>query len=355
MKTARPVVGLLALALACGRDERLAPLRTELYLAGVDTVYLDERAKPISDVTHLDIRDGWGIVIVDRPARAVRLYRRDGTFERELPHGEGPGELADPSSVAIMADGTIAVGESGQQRVATYRWDGAFAGSLEIPPVFAQRLTAAEDGTLFVGVRDVNQMSFLAFRKVGGRLISLGERLRWDPRVSKTPYWGSVALDYACAIGDSIAVVNSLLFDVRWMSASSGAAPLVPTPSWWHTPPVLRQRSLSGVGGRRALADWLGTLTVADGIARSGSILAISVAKYPRRRIDRLRALFTTQAIAWSLYSLDSGQHVADIVAPGRLVGGGEYFWTAQPADTLHGWRLVGYSLISSVHQPSQE
>jgi len=69
------------------------------------------------------------IVVVDRGARTVRLFRSDGEFRETIGGpGAGPGEFIDPVSVLVTAGDTIVIWDQGQLRVTRFGPLGELTG-----------------------------------------------------------------------------------------------------------------------------------------------------------------------------------------------------------------------------------
>ncbi|MGI8623741.1 MAG: NHL repeat-containing protein [Solirubrobacteraceae bacterium] len=74
---------------------------------------------------------GDAYVLDQRRARIVVFSRATGQPTRTIAsQGSGPGQLLDPSALAIDATGTITVADTGNERLARFGLDGSYTGSL---------------------------------------------------------------------------------------------------------------------------------------------------------------------------------------------------------------------------------
>lgn len=333
--------GASLLVVGCGvgvpADPSLEP--HSRFLVSMGTVVLEETKSPITDISDLAVRGGLGLAIVDRPGRSVRLHDEEGRLVRILPRGPGPQEIDDPSAIALLPDSVVAVGEAGRPLVKLFGWDGSFRGTIETPDIFAQRLITLNDGALVVGARAVETITFALYDNPRPGSEFSRTFYSWSPQVLDAPYWLSVADDHPVGIGDSVLIVNSLLFDARWF-AMSDSGRFSPPPDWWRLPRVPKAYEFSGVGGRRALAGWLAEMKLVRGVAESTGIIAIDVGEYSDSRVDRLTDLFRIETVGWRLIDRGSGATIADIESPGRLAAGGDFFWIVRPASKGVPWRL---------------
>ena len=70
-----------------------------------------------------------------RRARILVFNRATGLLVRTIgAQGSGPGQLLDPSALAIDAGGTISVADTGNQRIARFATGGGYLGR---PPASA--------------------------------------------------------------------------------------------------------------------------------------------------------------------------------------------------------------------------
>lgn len=330
---------LLSIASGC-RPEPPTLQPPETFLAVVDTIDLDDHGDPIAEVSSFAVLDGLGIAIADQAGRAVRLYDERGVFLRALPSGEGPGEVEDPTSVALFHDSTVAVGEAGVPVVEFFAWDGTSLGSASVPPIFAQRLAATPSGELIVQSRDVQSVTYTTLVESDTGWVASRTFYQWDPAIVETPYWASASLDYPVGIGDSVIVFNSLLFDPRWFTASDSGS-FGERPEWWMLPPRPEAGAFSGIGGRRALAEWLGEVDVVQGAAASLGVVAVDIGGHRSTVVARLKNLFMTHSLQWRLLDASTGRPIADIASPGRLLAGGSSFSVLLDANETHGWRVL--------------
>ena len=104
-------------------------------------------------------------VVVDRGARAVRLYDGEGTFVRTLGGpGSGPGEFAAPGQIMIMAGDSVAVWDDQLFRITRFTAEGELAGVHTVdmgtiskavePPLYPATVEPLRDGDLLVQLRE---------------------------------------------------------------------------------------------------------------------------------------------------------------------------------------------------------
>lgn len=75
------------------------------------------------------------IYVLDRGAGEVTVWGTDGRLLRRFGRiGEGPGELRTPTTVRVLDDGRIAVGEAFPARLLRFGPDGSLRGSLRVRP-----------------------------------------------------------------------------------------------------------------------------------------------------------------------------------------------------------------------------
>lgn len=71
------------------------------------------------------------LYVLDRGNTRVLVFDRTGRFVREVgKKGDGPGELQVPMSIAVLADGTLAVSDLAHRNLSLYGPDGAFRRSI---------------------------------------------------------------------------------------------------------------------------------------------------------------------------------------------------------------------------------
>lgn len=90
---------------------------------------------------------GDALVLDQRRARILVFDRGTGIPSRSIAsEGSGPGQLLDPSALAVDGSGTIAVADTGNERIARFAADGAYLGS--IPDVgVARGIAVTPDGS----------------------------------------------------------------------------------------------------------------------------------------------------------------------------------------------------------------
>lgn len=88
-------------------------------------------------VADLDRLDDGRLVVVNRSARQLLMFSRDGEFLRAIGRrGEGPGEFVDPVELGVMAGDSIVVWDWGSGRLALFGPDGSHGRSVRLrPPV----------------------------------------------------------------------------------------------------------------------------------------------------------------------------------------------------------------------------
>jgi hypothetical protein len=172
----RVVVGVLLFMAACGPGEsepRSYPVHDlEGDLERVAVVGLGEGAfRPVgaTDAGPTPLfaslaaaADGGGgdVVAVDRGARAVRIFRDDGTLRAEVGRlGEGPGEFQRPSWVGRCSPTTFTVLDLSLDRLSGLTLDGELVGvrRVEATPGYSlQEVRCSDDGTYVFASRDLS-------------------------------------------------------------------------------------------------------------------------------------------------------------------------------------------------------
>jgi sugar lactone lactonase YvrE len=120
---------------------------------------------------------GDAFVLDQRRARIIVFDRATGLPKRTIAsQGSGPGKLLDPSALAIAADGTISVADTGNQRIARFTTAGAYLGSrTDVGP--AVGIAVTPDGARTY----VNDKRYIRVFDAGGQQITefggLGNKL----------------------------------------------------------------------------------------------------------------------------------------------------------------------------------
>ena len=91
----------------------------------------------LSQVTFFAV-DGEGrVVALDFKEQRIKLYDKTGQFVRQIgKSGQGPGELGMPTGVQVLADGTIAVEDAGNRRLAFFKPSGEFIKNISMAGTF---------------------------------------------------------------------------------------------------------------------------------------------------------------------------------------------------------------------------
>ena len=128
-------------------------LDTLVVLGGVNVDDPDFQFTAVGSESVTGDADG-NLYVVDAMANKVLHYDATGAFVAEYGReGGGPGELMQPSGIAVGPDGTLWIPDFGNQRVNLLRTDGSEPGSIglgEDSGGVAGRLVARDDG--FFGV-----------------------------------------------------------------------------------------------------------------------------------------------------------------------------------------------------------
>jgi hypothetical protein len=120
-------------------------------------------------INALTVDDDGAIYVLDSQTLNVRVYGPEGAHLRTFGRsGGGPGELKQPSGMAFLPDGRLAVRDFGNTRINLYGRSGDVLGSLPIPggfftssPIFADRhgfiytdviIERTDDGRFFTGL-----------------------------------------------------------------------------------------------------------------------------------------------------------------------------------------------------------
>lgn len=112
----------------------------------------------VSDVTRLPTGE---IVVLNSGSHTIRVYDRDGRFEREFGgEGQGPGEFRYPTGISLIESERLIVWDNRPFRVSTFGVDGVFirsdrvsreaVGELISPPFFTEFSQLLSDGDILV-------------------------------------------------------------------------------------------------------------------------------------------------------------------------------------------------------------
>ncbi|MXW66881.1 MAG: hypothetical protein F4Z72_07790 [Gemmatimonadales bacterium] len=115
-----------------GPDFTIAPAYESRWIAGS----MDgEDWEIFGSIADLVFNEAGDLFILDEQAGHIVVLDRDGTYLRTISRqGEGPGELTDPESISLLADGRLAVFDGGRSGIQFVTPEGAYAESAPFDP-----------------------------------------------------------------------------------------------------------------------------------------------------------------------------------------------------------------------------
>ena len=115
-----------------GPDFTIAPAYESRWVAGA----LDgEDWEVFGSIADLVFNEAGDLFILDEQAGHVVAFDRDGVHLRTISRqGEGPGELTDPESMSLLADGRLAVFDAGRSGTQLFTPEGEYAESAPFDP-----------------------------------------------------------------------------------------------------------------------------------------------------------------------------------------------------------------------------
>jgi len=170
------------------------------------------------------------LVVADAGSRAVRLYDRDGVFERTLGGpGSGPGEFEDPTQILVPADDSVFVWDDAAFRITKFDSNGAFVGVRDVsrseianavaPPLYPATGVLLPGGGLLVRLiqKSKGLPATPRFRSSSGALRVSADLAQIETvmlfgdaeQVVVDSPWGPLAVTPALAMTASIAVQSS--------------------------------------------------------------------------------------------------------------------------------------------------
>jgi len=181
------------------------------------------------------------IAVADNGAANIRVFRQDGSFEREIGRrGEGPGEFSYLSSVSLLPPDTLVVYDSRLYRLTRFLASGSLVSTLQIqaedgfPELYLGRYSSGQMALSWIkqGPRDANAVSpdVMQFGRFGenGRLVSLTGTetgmVRFGSPVPFSPHL------HAVLVGDSLFVTNGLLPEIQVRDADGRIVRTVQVP-----------------------------------------------------------------------------------------------------------------------------
>ena len=113
-------------------DFTIAPAYEPRWIAGA----MDgEDWEVFGSIADLVFNEAGDLFILDEQAAHVVVLDRDGVYLRTISRqGEGPGELTDPASIALLADGRLAVFDAARSGIQFFTPAGEFAESAPFDP-----------------------------------------------------------------------------------------------------------------------------------------------------------------------------------------------------------------------------
>ena len=113
-------------------DFTIAPAHEALWTVGA----LDgEDWEVFGSVTDLAFNESGDLFVLDRQAAHVVVFDRMGAYLRTISRqGEGPGELTEPGSIAILADGRLAVFDRSRRGIQFFTQEGEYLESAPFDP-----------------------------------------------------------------------------------------------------------------------------------------------------------------------------------------------------------------------------
>ena len=113
-------------------DFTIAPAHEALWSVGA----LDgEDWEVFGSVTDLDFNESGDLFVLDRQAAHVVVFDRMGAYLRTISRqGEGPGELTEPGSMAVLADGRLALFDRSRRGIQLFTQEGEYLESAPFDP-----------------------------------------------------------------------------------------------------------------------------------------------------------------------------------------------------------------------------
>ncbi len=113
-------------------DFPIAPAHEALWTVGA----LDgEDWEVFGAVTDLAFNESGDLFVLDRQAAHVVVFDRTGAYLRTISRqGEGPGELTEPGSMAVLADGRLALFDSSRRGIQFFTQEGEYLESAPFDP-----------------------------------------------------------------------------------------------------------------------------------------------------------------------------------------------------------------------------
>jgi hypothetical protein len=127
---ALPLLGACRTGTA-GADDATPPWHAE----AIVTIGSDSGEASFASVRSLLFAKNGELLVVDHRGKEVKVFDATGEFLRRIGRsGAGPGEYADPYSIAWLGD-TLALLDPGNSRIGLFGPDGKWAGQLPVQPI----------------------------------------------------------------------------------------------------------------------------------------------------------------------------------------------------------------------------
>lgn len=306
----------------------------------VRSVALEEVADdPTVALTALTVSPGGDLYVVDGPAGRIRQFAPSGaavaTFGRP---GDGPGELRQPMSLALVGD-SIYVVERGSPRVTVFLGDSTVR-TWRLPAQYGFWIDRVPDG--FVAGLGTENERFAILAGDGTVRSRFGFR---DPKVRDTPYWVFFVAERAVRVRDEIIVSSSFRARLRRYSLTGDSIGTFgePPPTWIEptAPPAVQD--LDPESRRDRIADWSRSFTVVTQLAVvDDSLIVVGYGHHEPSSSDPGSVVHETADV----YALSGAKLHEGVPFPWPIVAGGRVLYVidaAPPAPwTISALEYVG-------------
>lgn len=217
-------------------------------------------------VTDLAFNDAGDLFVLDEQAARIVVFDRVGAYVRTISRqGEGPGELSDPSSMALLSDGRLAVFDRSRRGIQFFTPEGEYLDSAPFDPQrgmpnfvrawlpdgsiltdIETRMTGSADGRMSISTGPVGEESerpILRYGTDGGREVRY---TAWDPppptgdgasteggslRFTMSPIRAfDASLSFVPLADGRLAVVDSVSYRIKLVDAAGTVAAVLERP-----------------------------------------------------------------------------------------------------------------------------
>ena len=300
-------------------------------------------------------RDG-GFIIADRYLPRVRTYRADGSLQAGFGRfGDGPWEFRRVRSVAEMADGRIVV-TGAQSGALTYLAPDLTPDSMAlIENHVPQMVLPLWRDMVFSGLRtdiDVTQMAGNFHRLVDGAVAWTS----WKSPGGGKPYWGGLGGLHAAIRGDSLYVMEGLLYPATILNGAGDSVGTIGTPpAGFRRVPEIEAGAFaftSAEGPGAQAGNPIKRLIESFDLVTSMDIVGDSYLVFTVGKLDPARPWFPFRELDVSVEAYDrhTGRKLFETVPlpeGAKVLGGGRYLHVLLNPD-IPPWRIARYRLVAS-------